>query len=137
MASPAKKKVICYYTNWAWRRASAGKFSPRDIDGELCTHLVYAFATLDAERLVMHVEDSTDVYREFLSRMAELRRKNGVKVLLALGGWNDSADDKYSRMAGNATARRKFVRHAAQYVERHGFDGLDLDWEFPVCPQVK
>lgn len=131
-----RKKVICYYTNWAWRRPSVGKFLPENIDGDLCTHIIYAFATLDARGLTVDIDDSTDVYKNFLNKVAELRRRSDVKVLLGLGGWNDSKDDKYSKLSNNSLARRRFADHAAQFVESHGFDGLDLDWEFPVCWQV-
>lgn len=57
-------------------------------------------------------------------------------MLLALGGWNDSAGDKYSRLVNSPAARKKFVAHAVQFLEKFGFDGLDLDWEYPVCWQV-
>jgi chitinase len=63
-------------------------------------------------------------------------KKHGIKVLLALGGWNDSAGDKYSRLVNNPSARSRFIKHAVQFLEKHGFDGLDLDWEYPKCWQV-
>lgn len=134
--------MICYYTNWAWRRTSFGEFLPGNVDGELCTHIVYAFAVLDidwsseteAQKLTLSIDD--DVYRSFLNRAAELRNSNNIKVLLAIGGWNDSKDDKYSRVAANPLVRKQFAQYAVQFVMEHGFDGLDLDWEFPVCWQV-
>lgn len=63
-------------------------------------------------------------------------KSHGVKVLLGLGGWDDSAGDKYSRLVNNESARRKFVVHAVDFLEQYGFDGLDLDWEYPKCWQV-
>ena len=63
-------------------------------------------------------------------------RKHGVKVSLGLGGWSDSLGDKYSRMVNSPDSRTKFVGNALDFVEEHGFDGLDLDWEYPVCWQV-
>lgn len=63
-------------------------------------------------------------------------KKRGLKVSLALGGWNDSAGDKYSRLVNNPTARKKFIDQAIQFLEKYNFDGLDLDWEYPVCWQV-
>jgi GH18 family chitinase len=63
-------------------------------------------------------------------------KKKGLKVTLALGGWNDSAGDKYSRLVNSPSARRRFVKHVIEFLEKHGFDGLDLDWEYPKCWQV-
>lgn len=60
-----------------------------------------------------------------------------MKVSLALGGWNDSQGDKYSRLVNNPAARARFVKHALEFLEKYGFDGLDLDWEYPKCWQVK
>lgn len=142
--SASEKRVICYYTNWAWKRASFGKFLPENIDGELCTHVVYAFATLnvdwasetEARKLTLNINDSIDVYRSFLDKATELGKRNNVKVLLGVGGWNDSKGDKYSRVAASPSARKTFAQYAVRFVTEHGFNGLHLDWQFPVCPQV-
>ena len=64
-------------------------------------------------------------------------KKHGIKVTLALGGWNDSKGDKYSRLVNNPSARSKFIDHVIKFIEKHDFDGLDLDWEYPSCWQVK
>lgn len=55
----------------------------------------------------------------------------GVNVSLALGGWNDSQGDKYSRLVRSSPARKRFVEHAVKFLEKYGFNGLDLDWEYP------
>lgn len=40
-------------TNWAFYRKGEGKFVPEHIDQRLCTHVIYAFASLDPETLLM------------------------------------------------------------------------------------
>jgi len=64
-------------------------------------------------------------------------KSRGTKVTLAIGGWNDSAGDKYSRLVNNPSARRKFVSNVIEFLKKHNFDGLDLDWEYPKCWQVE
>ena len=97
---------------------------------------MYAFATLE-ESFLLNIDDSDNVYRSFLNKTAEIKRRNGVKVLLGLGGWNDSEDDKYSRLIGSPQSTRKnFASYVVRIIEQYGFDGLNLDWEFPVCWQV-
>lgn len=75
-------------------------------------------------------------FAEFYERVVALKAK-GVKVLVAIGGWNDSAGDKYSRLVNSASARRRFVENVLTFIEKYEFDGLDLDWEYPVCWQVQ
>ncbi|KAG7205193.1 hypothetical protein KM043_018281 [Ampulex compressa] len=129
-------KVICYFTNWAWYRQGGGKFIPEDIDTDLCTHVLYGFAVLDGSSLTIKPHDSwADIDNKFYERVAALKSK-GIKVLMALGGWNDSAGNKYSRLVNSPTARRKFITHVIQFIEKYNFEGLDLDWEYPVCWQV-
>lgn len=51
-------KVVCYFTNWAWYRQGKGKFLPEDIDPDLCSHIIYGFAVLDGDGLVIKTHDS-------------------------------------------------------------------------------
>lgn len=130
-------KVVCYFTNWSWYRRGIGRYLPEHIDHTLCTHIVYGFAVLDYSELVIKAHDSwADYDNRFYERVVAYK-KRGLKVLLALGGWNDSAGDKYSRLVHSSSARSKFIDHAIQFIEKYGFDGLDLDWEYPVCWQVR
>ncbi|KAJ1519301.1 hypothetical protein ONE63_004600 [Megalurothrips usitatus] len=128
-------KVVCYFTNWAWYRPGLGRYTPDNIDPELCTHIVYGFATLDYSTLTMSVYDSwADLDNKFYEKVVAYKKK-GIKVTIAIGGWNDSAGDKYSRMVRDSAARKRFVDAAVQFVDKYGFDGLDLDWEYPKCWQ--
>ena len=129
-------KVVCYFTNWAWYRPGAGKYRPEDIDSSLCTHVMYGFAVLGTNGLIRPHDSWADLDNEFYKKVTALKKK-GVKVVLALGGWNDSAGDKYSKLVNNPESRRRFVEHAVEFVEKHNFDGLDLDWEYPKCWQVR
>lgn len=129
-------KVICYFTNWAWYRQGDGKYLPSDIDASLCTHINYGFAVLDGSTLTIKSHDSwADIDNEFYKKVVEFKTK-GIKVLIALGGWNDSAGDKYSRLVNNPQARARFIADVLEFIEKWNFDGLDLDWEYPKCWQV-
>ena len=91
---------------------------------------------LDATNLVIKAHDGwADFDNKFYRQVVQLKAR-GLKVVLAIGGWNDSAGDKYSRLVNNPAARRKFIEHIIGFLERHCFDGLDLDWEYPKCWQV-
>lgn len=129
-------KVVCYFTNWAWYRPGEGKYKPDDIDENLCTHIVYGFAVLNGETLTIKTHDSwADIDNHFYEKVTDLRKK-GIRVTLAIGGWNDSLGDKYSRLVRSADARARFVTDVIDFIEKYNFEGLDLDWEYPVCWQV-
>lgn len=57
-------------------------------------------------------------------------------MLLAIGGWNDSAGNKYSRLVNSKAARSNFISHVVEFLKKYNFDGLDVDWEYPKCWQV-
>ena len=52
-------------------------------------------------------------------------KKHGIKVTLALGGWNDSKGGKYSKLVNNPAARARFIEHVIKFIEKHDFDGND------------
>ena len=54
---------------------------------------------------------------------------DGAKALLSVGGWTLS--HRVSEMLASATARAAFVDNAVRILQDWGFDGLDLDFEFP------
>uniref|UniRef100_A0A1B6DCK4 GH18 domain-containing protein n=1 Tax=Clastoptera arizonana TaxID=38151 RepID=A0A1B6DCK4_9HEMI len=128
-------KVMCYFTNWAWYRKDYGKFLPSDIDPSLCTHIIYAFAALDNETYTIKSYDEwSDIDNNFYTLITSLQEK-GVKAILALGGWNDSEGDKYSKLVSNSTLRKNFIRQSIVFLSTYNFSGLELDWEYPHCWQ--
>lgn len=54
---------------------------------------------------------------------------------MALGGWTDSSGDKYSRLISSGINRRKFIIATVNFLKKHNFDGLSLEWSYPKCWQ--
>lgn len=57
------------------------------------------------------------------------RFDNGTKVLIALGGWGDTAG--FSAGAATESSRTNYAKNVASMVTSLGFDGVDIDWEYP------
>jgi len=50
-------RIACYMTSWALYRKGDGKFVPEHLDSSLCTDIVYAFAGLNPETLLIQPFD--------------------------------------------------------------------------------
>jgi len=53
-------KVVCYMEAWAAYRKQGAEFRDEDVDPWACTHLVYAFASIDAH--TSQIEPHDDEY---------------------------------------------------------------------------
>ncbi|CAL1270702.1 unnamed protein product [Larinioides sclopetarius] len=129
-------KIVCYLGSWANYRRDDGKFLIEDIDPKLCTHLVYGFAKLNHNNKIAAYDPYLDLKENWglgaYERFTGLKKKNpNLKTLLAIGGWNEGST-KYSRMAKNASSRKTFIDSCVEFLQKYGFDGLDLDWEYPA-----
>ena len=118
-----------------------GQYRVEDIDTSLCTHIIYSFVILDEYQHIIKVHDSwldlsrSGRYSRSLGnfrKFTSLKQSNpSAKYMVAIGGWNDSKMKKYSELLASSIKIDRFVEHAVAFLKEHGFDGLDLDYEYP------
>lgn len=111
-----------------------------NIDPNLCTHLIYAFAVLNSTTFHIQVYDQwADIDSGGYSKFVALKSKNPqLKTMIAIGGWDDShLDDKYSNLVSDSKNIASFVESVMIFLSQYRFDGLDLDWEYPESPEDK
>jgi chitinase len=136
-------RVIGYYPSWGTYERNV---QVADLDAARLTHVNYAFARVDENGGCALADPWADVEQAFAADTPEdaaagragnfgaLRRLRAahphLRTLISVGGWGGS--EGLSDAASTADRRRAFAASCARFVETHGFDGLDLDWEFPV-----
>ncbi|NP_001273800.1 uncharacterized protein LOC101900547 precursor [Musca domestica] len=131
----AKKMVNCYYGTWAKYRTGNGNFEAENIDPFLCTHISYSFFGIDGASGRFKSLDTwldMDTGLGMIRKTMQLKSKNpNLKILAVVGGWNEGSD-KFSAMAADPHKRKAFIDSSLAFIKQYGFDGLDIDWEYPA-----
>lgn len=127
-------RVVGYYEGWSQIRP-CNKFYPEQIPLGVYTHLNFAFVGIDpATYELAPSRYDVDIYR----RLAALKRiDKDLKIMVAVGGWtfNDPGPTAttFSDIARDEGKQRKFINSVLSFLQTYEFDGLDLDWEYPVA----
>ncbi|KAJ4447151.1 hypothetical protein ANN_09152 [Periplaneta americana] len=125
-------RIVCYYGSWAVYRPGDGKFDVENIDPTLCTHLVYTFVGVGYDGGVSILDSWNEVDKGALKRFNDLRQLSpSTKTMVAIGGWN-AGSYSFSQVVNSDSMRAKFVDSIVSFVKQWGFDGFDLDWEYPT-----
>lgn len=150
--------VAAYYQNHSQYRPDFGnrsKFTPTLIDPNILTDIYFSYACfgyitpsvnsdnphLTGDFTIQPVDgnDQTVLYPQIMA----LKQKNSkLKIFLSIGGWNfNNPNDPlgvgqhtyrlFSKMVSNVDNRKQFISSTIKYAQRFGFDGIDIDWEYP------
>jgi chitinase len=98
------------------------------IPGELLTDIIYASTIISPEGRCVSSDPVQD--QANFAALKQLKEKYPrVRILFSIGGGGTSG--KFSDAAANAASRQTFVESCMQTLQQNGFDGIDIDWEFP------
>ncbi|KAL5040878.1 hypothetical protein BDW71DRAFT_212673 [Aspergillus fruticulosus] len=130
-------RIIGYYEAWNHAKRCIG-MKIQDIPIGSLTHIYYSFGYIRPETYeIVPMDDEGELSTDTFTEFAGLKRKNpGLKVVIALGGWtfNDNGtiwQPVFSDLASTEEKRGRFIDQVLTFMNRYGFDGVDIDWEYP------
>ncbi|KAJ3341908.1 hypothetical protein HDU93_003729 [Gonapodya sp. JEL0774] len=116
-SSGAGPGFVVYMPNWG------GDITTIDLTGINVVN--YAFYSVGANGELMGVDSGLIYALNTLSK----RKYPGLKSVLSVGGWTSST--YFSDVAKDPTKRWAFASNVAAFLNNNGFDGVDIDWEYP------
>jgi chitinase len=106
----------------------AQNYHVADIPSALLSHVIYAFANVTAAGDCVSVNAGDD-----LINFPQLRNLKAsfpqLQVLISVGGASHSTN--FAAVSADANTRVHFAQSCVQFITQNGFDGIDIDWEFP------
>lgn len=118
------KRLVGYLPSWTIGR----DYSVADVPLKSLTHLIYAFAKVTESGECGSANPKIDP-----DAIAELRRRRAtakdLRTSISVGG--DGGAARFPIAAASIDSRKRFAASAVSFMKHNGFDGIDLDWEYP------
>jgi chitinase len=113
------KRVMVYYPSWS------AFYKADSLPMDKLTHIFHAFVVPSADG------DLIGTSGFFEPDLIAAARAKNVKVIVSIGGANQIATANFKKIAASPELRQKFADNLEQICRKNGYDGVDLDWEFP------
>ncbi|KAI1365655.1 glycoside hydrolase superfamily [Xylaria arbuscula] len=136
-------KNAVYFTNWG---ISQENYLPQRLPVDDLSHILYAFADIAPNGTVISADPAVDLAQKYPDDDHSEHGRNAygavkqlyihkkwnrhLKVLLSVGGGEFSP--KFAAATSTDMRRQTFAQSAVKLVTDWGFDGIDIDWEYPT-----
>lgn len=119
-------RIMGYYSDWDRYQIN---YFPNQIPMDKANTIGYSFLNYDTSGNVILYDPYSDSAE--IPAIATLRQQYPyLNASLTWGGWTLSTN--FSDLVNNPSARAQFVTNAVNAMKEAGFNGVDIDWEYPV-----
>ncbi|KAI0189025.1 glycoside hydrolase superfamily [Astrocystis sublimbata] len=136
-------KNTVYFTNW---QISQSNYTPMRLPVDDINYVMYAFADIAPNGTVFSTNTTADLYQKYpddarwepghnvygaVKQMFIHKKWNRhLKVLLSVGGGEFTPH--FAAATSTEMRRQTFAKSVVKLVTDWGFDGVDIDWEYPT-----
>ncbi|MFJ1935850.1 glycosyl hydrolase family 18 protein [Kitasatospora sp. NPDC088160] len=149
------RRTVGYFTGWRSGAKGDPAYLASNIPWSKVTHVNYAFAKVENNRISVgdvndpanpatgmtwdgdrNAMDPSLPYKGHFNLLNTYKKKHpAVKTLISVGGWADTRN--FYAMATNADGSVNqagidaFADSVTDFLDRYGFNGVDIDYEYP------
>ncbi|KAF5542173.1 endochitinase [Fusarium mexicanum] len=132
-----------YFINWGIHDRGC---YPQHMDVSHISHVLYAFLGVESDGTVYSKDEYADYMAQLdgdsydehkrnaygcVKQLFLLKKSNRhLKTLLSIGGWG-AGSANFSAAASTPDTRARFASTSVSLMWNWGFDGIDIDWEYP------
>lgn len=118
---PIRKPIVAAYLHIGTRKINPYQLDLRGVD-----IVNMAFTVITNNHVGLLYPEHSD---NFMLVKTFKQGNPNLKVNISVGGYGTS--QQFQNMASNPNNRAIFVNDAVRFLKYFGFDGIDVDWEFP------
>jgi len=118
--APLRSEVIVagYYPGWV-----KNSFPVEKIKFSSLTHIMHAFAWPASDGSLSSYESLKH------PQLFQAAKDNNVKVILSVGGAGNSKH--FAAVSADSVLRKTFIDNLINFCKKRGYQGIDIDWEYP------
>jgi GH18 family chitinase len=124
-------RLVGYFPSWG---IHAQNYHVTDIPAGQLTHVIYAFANVTAAGDCVSSNPADDQVN--FPQLRQLKQQHPkLQILISVGGAANSTN--FPASVANPTILLHFAQSCVRFMEVNGFDGVDIDWEYPTAAQTQ
>lgn len=112
------QRVVGYYPEWV-----RSTHPESNLNLDVLTHIIHSFAYPNSSGEILAPNNFYDI------SISNIIHDGGGKFLLGLGGWGQS--DGFAPISESKSSREIFITNILELCDQYGYDGVDIDWEYP------